>query len=119
MIASPLLPGYPEDQSMRIGVVTFCHWIYVAARLCRYRLPHLVVPTGALGGKAVPGQRRVSGRIDISQRPTCVLMQADSPWQRGTEGNGHAFCDSIFQGASVLFLQDHGGGAAERSRVAE
>ncbi|WP_181040267.1 hypothetical protein [Desulfobulbus oralis] len=40
-----LLPGYPEDQSMRIGVVTFCHWIYVAARLCRYRLPHLAVPT--------------------------------------------------------------------------
>lgn len=46
-------------------------------------------------------------------------MQADSPWQRGTEENGNAFCDSIFQGASVLFLQDHGGGAAERSRVAE
>ena len=44
----PLLPGYPEDQSMRIGVVTFCHWIYVAARLCRYRLPHLAVPTDGL-----------------------------------------------------------------------
>ena len=37
-----------------------CRWIYVAARLCRYRLPYLAVPTDALGGKTVPGQRPVS-----------------------------------------------------------
>ena len=43
---------------------------------CLRELPHLAVPTEAAGGKAVPGQRPVSGRIDISQRPACVLMQA-------------------------------------------
>ena len=62
MIASPLLPGYPEDQSMRISRFLLLARAQnktasasgEALLPCLRELPHLAVPTDALGGKAFP-----------------------------------------------------------------
>ena len=86
---------------------------------CLRELPHLAVPTDALGGKAFPAGAEAGfpGVLTYLSDLLAYLCRPIHPGSAAPKGMAMPFATVFSRGHQ--FSQDHGGGAAERSRVAE